>query len=100
MRKVVLTTNVAETSLTIEGIRIVIDSGKRRAVLTFNLKTGVTELTTQSISRSSAVQRAGRAGRIEPVVVYRLGSKQTFERRNSPTIPKYHIRHKPTNARG
>ncbi|WP_289076675.1 ATP-dependent helicase HrpB, partial [uncultured Pseudoalteromonas sp.] len=87
MRKVVLTTNVAETSLTIEGIRIVIDSGKRRAA-NYNLKTGVTELTTQSISRSSAVQRAGRAGRIEPGVVYRLGSKQTFERRNSHDSPE------------
>ena len=87
MRKVVLTTNVAETSLTIEGIRIVIDSGKRRAA-SYNLKTGVTELTTQSISRSSAVQRAGRAGRIEPGVVYRLGSKQTFERRNSHDSPE------------
>ncbi|WP_372761832.1 ATP-dependent helicase HrpB [Pseudoalteromonas sp.] len=87
MRKVVLTTNVAETSLTIEGIRIVVDSGKRRAA-SFNLKTGVTELTTQSISRSSAVQRAGRAGRIEPGVVYRLGSKQTFERRNSHDQPE------------
>ena len=87
MRKVVLTTNVAETSLTIEGIRIVIDSGKRRAA-TFNLKTGVTELTTQSISRSSAVQRAGRAGRIEPGIVYRIGSKQTFERRNSHDNPE------------
>ncbi|TGE76109.1 ATP-dependent helicase HrpB [Pseudoalteromonas sp. KS88] len=86
-RKIVLTTNVAETSLTIEGIRIVVDSGKRRAA-SFNLKTGVTELTTQSISRSSAVQRAGRAGRIEPGVVYRLGSKQTFERRNSHDSPE------------
>ncbi|MBB1417721.1 ATP-dependent helicase HrpB [Pseudoalteromonas sp. SG43-7] len=86
-RKVVLTTNVAETSLTIEGIRIVVDSGKRRTA-SFNLKTGVTELTTQSISRSSAIQRAGRAGRIEPGVVYRLGSKQTFERRNSHDAPE------------
>ncbi|WP_210796388.1 ATP-dependent helicase HrpB [Pseudoalteromonas ostreae] len=87
MRKIVLTTNVAETSLTIEGIRIVVDSGKRRAA-NFNLKTGVTELSTQNISRSSAVQRAGRAGRIEPGVVYRLGSKQTFERRNSHDNPE------------
>lgn len=86
-RKVVLTTNVAETSLTIEGIRIVIDSGKRRAA-SFNLKTGVTELVTQSISRSSAVQRAGRAGRIEPGIVYRLGTRQTFERRNSHDAPE------------
>jgi len=77
MRKIVLTTNVAETSLTIEGIRIVIDSGKRRAA-SFNLKTGVTELSTLNISRSSAVQRAGRAGRVAPGVVYRLGSELTL----------------------
>ncbi|QPB82537.1 ATP-dependent helicase HrpB [Pseudoalteromonas rubra] len=82
MRKVVLTTNVAETSLTIEGIRIVVDSGKRRAAH-YNLRTGVSELVTQSISRSSAVQRAGRAGRIEAGVVYRLGSKALFERRDA-----------------
>ncbi|CAH9052078.1 ATP-dependent RNA helicase HrpB [Pseudoalteromonas holothuriae] len=80
-RKVVLTTNVAETSLTIEGIRVVVDCGKRRAAR-FNLKTGVTELITLSISRSSAVQRAGRAGRIEPGVVFRLGSHAQFERRD------------------
>jgi ATP-dependent helicase HrpB len=87
MRKVVLTTNVAETSLTIEGIRIVIDSGKRRAAQ-FNLKTGVTALTTQSISRSSAIQRAGRAGRIEPGIVYRLGSVEQFERRDGHDTPE------------
>ena len=86
-RKVVLTTNVAETSLTIAGIRIVIDSGKKRAAK-FNLKTGVTELITSNISQSSAVQRAGRAGRIESGIVYRLGSKQTFERRNSHDLPE------------
>ncbi|MBQ4831815.1 ATP-dependent helicase HrpB [Pseudoalteromonas sp. MMG010] len=86
-RKIVLTTNVAETSITIDGIRIVIDSGKRRAA-SFNLKTGVSELTTQNISQSSAIQRAGRAGRIEPGVVYRLGSKQHFERRNSHDAPE------------
>lgn len=86
-RKVVLTTNVAETSLTISGIRIVIDSGKKRAAK-FNLKTGVTELITSNISQSSAVQRAGRAGRIEAGIVYRLGSRQTFERRNTHDIPE------------
>ncbi|AOT10287.1 ATP-dependent helicase HrpB [Pseudoalteromonas luteoviolacea] len=85
-RKIVLTTNVAETSLTIEGIRVVIDSGKRRAAV-FNLKTGVTELKTVSISRASAVQRAGRAGRIEPGVVYRLGSQALFERRDAHDKP-------------
>lgn len=86
MRKVVLTTNVAETSLTIEGIRVVVDSGKRRAAQ-YNLRTGVSELITQSISRSSAVQRAGRAGRIEAGVVYRLGSKALFERRDAHDRP-------------
>ena len=87
LRKVVLTTNVAETSLTIEGIRIVVDSGKRRAAQ-FNLRTGVTELSTVSISRSSAIQRAGRAGRVEPGVVYRLGSHEQFERRDSHDTPE------------
>ncbi|MBD1581681.1 ATP-dependent helicase HrpB [Pseudoalteromonas sp. S16_S37] len=86
-RKVVLTTNVAETSLTIEGIRIVVDSGKRRAAQ-FNLRTGVTELSTLSISRSSAIQRAGRAGRIEAGVVYRLGSHAQFERRDKYDTPE------------
>lgn len=85
-RKIVLATNVAETSLTIEGIRIVVDSGKKRAAK-FNLNTGVTELKTVNISMSSAIQRAGRAGRIEPGVVYRLGSKETFNRRELHDVP-------------
>ena len=85
-RKIVLATNVAETSLTIEDIRIVIDSGKKRTAK-FNLNTGVTELKTVNISSASATQRAGRAGRIEPGVVYRLGSKETFKHRESHDIP-------------
>ncbi|PCJ38712.1 MAG: ATP-dependent helicase HrpB [Moraxellaceae bacterium] len=86
-RKIVLSTNVAETSLTIEGIRIVVDSGRKRAAK-FNLKTGVTELRTVNISKASAIQRAGRAGRIEPGVVYRLGTIQSFERREAHDIPE------------
>lgn len=85
-RKIVLATNVAETSLTIEGIRIVVDSGKKRAAK-FNLNTGVTELETVNVSMSSAIQRAGRAGRIESGVVYRLGSKESFNRRESHDTP-------------
>ena len=85
-RKIVLATNVAETSLTIEGIRIVVDSGKKRAAK-FNLNTGVTELKTVNISIASSIQRAGRAGRIEPGVVYRLGSVEAFKRRESHDIP-------------
>ncbi len=84
-RKIVLATNVAETSLTIEGIRIVVDSGRKRAAK-FNLNTGVTELKTLNISMSSAIQRAGRAGRLEPGVVYRLGSKEAFKRREKHDV--------------
>ena len=58
----VLTTNVAETSLTIEGIHMVIDSGLERRA-SFDLKSGVTRLETRQIARASATQRAGRAGR-------------------------------------
>jgi ATP-dependent helicase HrpB len=73
-RKVVLATNIAETSLTIEGIRVVVDSGLvRRAV--FDPSTGMSRLETQRISRASADQRAGRAGRLGPGVCYRAWSE-------------------------
>jgi ATP-dependent helicase HrpB len=73
-RKVVLSTDIAETSLTVEGVRIVIDGGAAR-VPRFDARTGMTRLRTVQISRSSAEQRAGRAGRTEPGVAYRLWSK-------------------------
>lgn len=85
-RKVVLATNVAETSLTIEGIRIVVDSGKRRQAR-LNMHTGVNLLSTVDIAMASAIQRAGRAGRLEPGVVYRLGSKERFSRREQHDKP-------------
>jgi ATP-dependent helicase HrpB len=73
-RKVVLATNIAETSLTIEGIRIVVDSGlERRAV--FDPVTGMGRLDTARISRASADQRQGRAGRLEDGVCYRAWSE-------------------------
>ncbi|MGY3895689.1 ATP-dependent helicase HrpB [Aeromonas enterica] len=78
-RKLVLTTNVAETSLTIEGIHIVIDSGLERRA-SFDLKSGVTRLETRQIARASATQRAGRAGRLGPGVCYRLWSGEVQER--------------------
>lgn len=78
-RKLVLTTNVAETSLTIEGIRMVIDSGLERRA-SFDLKSGVTRLETRQIARASATQRAGRAGRLGPGVCYRLWSGEVQER--------------------
>jgi ATP-dependent helicase HrpB len=70
-RKVVLATNIAETSLTIDGVRIVIDSGVERRSL-FDPASGMNRLETQRISRASAEQRAGRAGRTAPGVAYRL----------------------------
>jgi len=74
MRKVVLATNIAETSLTIEGVRVVIDAGLAR-VPRFDPGSGMTRLETRRISRASATQRAGRAGRLEPGVCYRLWSE-------------------------
>ncbi len=70
-RKVVLATSIAETSLTIEGIRIVVDGGYSR-VPRFSPRSGMTALTTVRVSRASADQRRGRAGRTAPGVCYRL----------------------------
>ncbi len=70
-RKVVLATSIAETSLTIEGIRIVIDSGLMR-VPRYEPGSGMTRLATIRVSQASANQRSGRAGRLEPGIAYRL----------------------------
>jgi ATP-dependent helicase HrpB len=70
-RKIVLATSIAETSLTIEGVRVVIDSGLAR-VPRFSPRSGMTRLETVRVSRASAEQRAGRAGRVAPGVCYRL----------------------------
>jgi ATP-dependent helicase HrpB len=73
-RKVVLATNIAETSLTIQGVRVVVDSGLVRRSM-FDPSTGMSRLETQRISRASADQRQGRAGRTEPGVSYRAWSE-------------------------
>lgn len=73
-RKVVLSTSIAETSLTIEGVRVVIDAGLSR-VPRFSPRTGMTRLETIRVSRASADQRRGRAGRLAPGVCYRLWSE-------------------------
>lgn len=87
-RKVVLATNIAETSLTIEGIRVVIDSGLER-VAKFDLKTGVTKLEQVKIAQSSAKQRAGRAGRTEAGICIRLyGESQLLQQ---PIVPSAEI---------
>jgi len=74
-RKVVLATSVAETSLTIEGVRVVIDGGLSR-VPRFEPSSGLTRLATVRVSRSSAEQRRGRAGRTAPGVCYRLWDEE------------------------
>ncbi len=71
VRKVVLATSIAETSLTIQGVRVVIDSGVAR-VPRYDPASGLTRLATVRVSRAAADQRRGRAGRTEPGVCYRL----------------------------
>ncbi len=75
-RKIVLATPIAETSLTIEGIRVVVDGGFAR-VPQFDPRSGLSRLMTVRISRASSEQRAGRAGRLAPGVCYRLWSETT-----------------------
>jgi len=77
-RKIVLATNIAETSLTIEGVSIVIDSGLTRR-LQYDAATGMNRLMTVAVSRASAEQRKGRAGRLGPGACYRLYSRHAFE---------------------
>lgn len=76
-RKIVLATNIAETSLTIEGVRIVVDSGLARS-LRHDPASGMNRLVTTTISRASAEQRKGRAGRLGPGLCYRLYSRSVF----------------------
>lgn len=70
-RKVILSTNIAESSLTLDGVRIVIDSGLEKR-LTFNPNNGISQLVSRRISQASSIQRQGRAGRQAPGVCYRL----------------------------
>ena len=77
-RKIVLATNIAETSLTIEGVGAVIDSGLTRR-LQYDPATGMNRLATVTVSQASARQRQGRAGRLGPGVCYRLYSLHTFQ---------------------
>lgn len=86
-RKVVLATNIAETSLTIEGIRLVVDSGLER-VAKFDLKTGITKLEQVRIAQSSAIQRAGRAGRVEEGICVRLYSENQYQQMASVPLPE------------
>jgi len=87
-RKIVLATNIAETSLTIEGIRLVVDCGLER-IARWDAKTGISRLELVRIARSSAEQRAGRAGRLEPGLCLRLYSEALLARQ--PAVPEPEI---------
>ncbi len=86
-RKVVVSTNVAETSLTIDGVRIVIDSGLAR-IPRYDPYRGINTLLVEKISRASADQRAGRAGRTAPGVCLRLWTKHEHEQRPAQELPE------------
>ncbi|MDD9729823.1 ATP-dependent helicase HrpB [Mameliella sp. AT18] len=73
-RKLVLATSIAETSLTIEDIRVVVDGGKARRAR-FDPGSGMSRLVTERVTRAEATQRAGRAGRVAPGIAYRLWTK-------------------------
>ncbi|MEW5809309.1 MAG: ATP-dependent RNA helicase HrpA [Actinomycetota bacterium] len=86
-RRVVLATNVAETSLTVPGIRYVVDPGTAR-ISRYSRRTKVQRLPIEPISQASAAQRAGRSGRTAPGVCIRLYSEQDFESRPRYTDPE------------
>ena len=86
-RKVVLATPIAETSLTIEGVRVVVDSGLHRKMV-FDGRSGLNHLETVRISMDMATQRTGRAGRVAPGVCYRLWSKGTEARMETVRRPE------------
>lgn len=86
-RKIILATSIAETSLTIEGVMVVVDSGYSR-VPKFDLRTGLTRLETVRVTKDAADQRAGRAGRLGPGVCYRLWSEGTHMHLNAHRNPE------------
>ena len=86
-RKVVLATPIAETSLTIEGVRVVVDSGLCRRMV-FDARSGLNHLETVRISMDMATQRMGRAGRVAPGVCYRLWSATTEQRMAAVRTPE------------
>lgn len=87
-RKVVLATNIAETSLTIDGIKYVVDSGLCK-MTSFNPQTGMETLTVTAISKASANQRAGRAGRTAPGKCFRLYTATSYEKElDETTVPE------------
>lgn len=90
IRKCIISTNIAETSVTIDGIRFVIDSGKVNR-MTYHTSGGVNKLTETNISQDSAKQRAGRAGRTGPGICYRLYSEEDYKNFEPFTPAEIHL---------
>ncbi|XP_018573100.1 probable ATP-dependent RNA helicase DHX34 [Anoplophora glabripennis] len=90
VRKCIISTNIAETSVTIDGIRFVIDSGKVNR-MTYNTQMGVNKLSEANISQDSAKQRAGRAGRTGPGVCFRMYSEEDFKNFEAFTPAEIHL---------
>ena len=94
-RKIIIATNIAETSLTVPGVRFVIDSGKMK-IRHFQTSTGMESLLPKPISQSSAIQRQGRAGREAPGQCYRLYTEsyyRTMQLSNTPEILRCDLSH-------
>ncbi|KAI0648202.1 P-loop containing nucleoside triphosphate hydrolase protein [Trametes meyenii] len=86
-RKVIVATNIAEASVTIDGVKYVVDSGFVK-IRTYNPTTAMSSLITVPVSQASATQRAGRAGRTAPGICYRLYTRQAFEQLPPMTPPE------------
>ncbi|MEI6034667.1 MAG: ATP-dependent helicase HrpB [Verrucomicrobiae bacterium] len=86
-RKIIVSTNVAETSLTIDGVTLVVDSGLAR-IACYDARRGINTLLIEKISRASADQRAGRAGRTSPGICLRLWTARDHERRAGCELPE------------
>ncbi|KAK4170207.1 putative ATP-dependent RNA helicase [Cladorrhinum sp. PSN259] len=86
-RKIVLATNIAETSVTVPGVRFVVDCGKAK-VKQYRARLGMESLLAKAISKSSAIQRAGRAGREGPGKCFRLYTEETYETLQKTDLPE------------
>mmetsp|Transcript_4688 Transcript_4688/g.5306 ORF Transcript_4688/g.5306 Transcript_4688/m.5306 type:complete len:925 (-) Transcript_4688:62-2836(-) len=86
-RKIILSTNIAETSVTLDGIRYIVDCGKHK-IRDFSSSTGMESLTVQDISRAQAAQRTGRAGRVSAGMCFRLYTEDAFDSLAETTVPE------------
>ena len=86
-RKIILATNIAETSVTLDGIRYVVDCGKHKT-RDYSGATGMESLTVKNISKAQAAQRTGRAGRVAAGVCFRLYTEDAFDSLDEATPPE------------